>query len=134
MNVDTFTAILAEWLRTKFLPAIFPKKSFVGFMGGAFSKVIALKMTNTILPLFANGDMELDEKKLREMAADGFAVSDVIPFEITPALIPEQFRPFVAPLLFDEAHPTIKCELTKEDVDDLISLFAPKTVKREVKL
>jgi hypothetical protein len=68
------------------------------------------------------------------MANDGFEVSDVIPFEITPALIPEQFRALVAPLLFDEAHPVIKVEFTKEDVDALIDLFATKTVKREVKL
>jgi hypothetical protein len=68
------------------------------------------------------------------MAADGFEVSEVIPFEITPALIPEQFRALVAPLLFDEAHPVIKVEFTKEDVDALIDLFATKTIRTQVQI
>lgn len=67
-------------------------------------------------------------------AADGFEVSEVIPFEITSSLIPEQFRALVTPLLFDEAHPSIKVEFTKEDVYALIDLFTTKTVRREVKI
>lgn len=40
----------------------------------------------------------------------------------------------MAPLLFDEAHPSIKVEFTKEDVYALIDLFATKTVRLEVKI
>jgi hypothetical protein len=133
MTPEAFMNILAGWLKTKFLPAIFPKRSFVGFLGGAFSQVIASQITQKLMPLIGNG-VEIDAEKLKAMAKDGFEVSEVIPFEITPQLIPEQFRALVAPLLFDEAHPSIKVEFTKEDVDALIDLFATKTVKREVKL
>ena len=133
MTPEAFMNILAGWLKTKFLPAIFPKRSFVGFLGGAFSQVIASQITQKLMPLIGNG-VEIDAEKLKAMAASGFEVSEVIPFEITPALIPEQFRALVAPLLFDEAHPVIKVEFIKEDVDALIDLFATKTVKREVKL
>jgi hypothetical protein len=133
MTPEAFMNILAGWLKTKFLPAIFPSRSFVGFLGGACSQIIASQITQKLMPLIGNG-VEIDAEKLKAMAADGFEVSEVIPFEITPALIPDQFRALLAPLLFDDAHPVIKVEFTKDDVNALIDLFATKTVRREVKV
>jgi hypothetical protein len=133
MTEEAFIETLAYWLKTKFLPAIFPKKSFVGFLGGAVSSVVAVQIAGKVLPMLGEG-IEIDAEKLRKMAADGFEVAEVIPFDITPELIPQQFRAFIAPLLFDAAHPVIKCEFTQEDVNGLIDLFSTKTIKREVKL
>ena len=134
VTTDTFSDILAGWIRQSFLPAIFPKKSFEGFLGGACSRFMAAKITNMILPLFTNGNLEIDAEALRKYALDGFEVSEVIPFEITSEMIPPQFRALVAPMLFDAEHPTIKCEFTKEDVNSLIALFEGKSIKTSVKV
>ena len=133
MTIEMFSNILASWLRTKFLPAIFPKHSFLGFLGGAFSATIADNITRKLMPLIGDG-VEIDAAKLKAMAANGFEVSEVIAFDITPELIPQEFRGLIAPYLFDEAHPVIKCEFTKDDVDGLIDLFSGKTIKREINL
>ena len=38
--------------------------------------------------LFQNGPLNLDASQIKKMLSDGFAVSKVLPFRLTPELIP----------------------------------------------
>lgn len=129
MDINTFTQKLAGWLRDRFLPKVFPNPSLQGFISGVASGTIASTLVQQYAaPLFQNGQLNLDDtqvQQLKQKLGHGFAVSKVLPFRLTPELIPQPYRLFVAPLFFDmnEPNPGIGIEFVPEDVDSIVEYF-----------
>lgn len=126
MDINTFTQKLAGWLRDRFLPKVFPNPSLQGFISGVASGAMASTIAQKYAaPLFQNGQINLDAAQIKQMLSDGFAVSKVLPFRLTPELIPQPYRLFAAPLFFEmnEPNPGINIEFVPEDVDSIVDYF-----------
>lgn len=132
MNTDALTLRFAEWLKAKFFPHVFAGKNLQGFVGGAFSSLIAASVMGKVAP-FITPDLKIDAASLKKMADDGFQVTDGIPFEISPNIIPENFR-FLAPLLFDMSlpDPSIKVTFRRDDVYSIIDFLFPSAQVSQV--
>lgn len=126
MDIDIFTQKLAGWLRDRLLPKVFPDPSLRGFISGVASGTMASVIAQQYAaPLFQNGPLNLDATQVKQMLKDGFAVSKVLPFRLTPELIPQPYRLFAAPLFFDmnDPNPGISIEFVPEDVDSIVEYF-----------
>lgn len=126
MDINTFTQKLAGWLRDRFLPKVFPNPSLQGFISGVASGTMASTIAQKYAThLFQNGQLNLDASQIKKMLSDGFAVSKVLPFRLTPELIPQPYRLFAAPLFFDmnDPNPGINIEFVPEDVDSIVEYF-----------